>query len=57
MEELNSHLDVTTIFWEIDDFCKNFEHLWQQTPQLPSFTGARMRLSEVMTIFAQFGQL
>lgn len=59
MAELNSHLDVTAIFCDIDDFCEKFEHLWQEVPQLPSFSGerrscSRMRLSEVMTIVIAF---
>jgi hypothetical protein len=59
MGELNSHLDVTTIFWDIDNFCQNFEYMWQKVPQLPSFRGerrsrSRRRLSEVMTLVIAF---
>ncbi|ASC71910.1 hypothetical protein XM38_028640 [Halomicronema hongdechloris C2206] len=31
-----SRLDVTQIFWEVDDFCQLFEWQWQSQPQLPS---------------------
>ncbi|MFN6526368.1 hypothetical protein [Nostoc sp. ChiSLP03a] len=43
----------------MDDFCQQWENLWQQVPQLPSTTGecrstSRMHLSEVMTIVIGF---
>ncbi|MEH1771543.1 MAG: hypothetical protein V7L24_01200 [Nostoc sp.] len=50
-----SRLDIVQIFCDGDDFCKQWENLWQQVPQLPSTKGerrstSRMHLSEVMTI-------
>ncbi len=59
METIVSRLDVTQIFCEVDDFCQQWEHLWQQMPQLPTITGerrsrSRMHLSEVMTIAIAF---
>lgn len=59
MDTIVSRLDVTAIFWEVDDFCTQFEQAWSQQPQLPSPPGAkhrrsRMRFSEVMTIVIAF---
>lgn len=59
MEKIVSHLDVTQIFCEVDDFCQQFERLWQQQAQLPSMPGekrshSRLHLSEVMTIVIAF---
>lgn len=59
MEKIVSHLDVTQIFCEVDDFCQQFERLWQQQAQLPSMLGekrsrSRLHLSEVMTIVIAF---
>ncbi len=59
MDTIVSHLDVTKIFCEIDDFCQHFERHWQQQPQLPSMLGerrchSRLHLSEVMTIAIAF---
>lgn len=59
MDTIVSHLDVTRIFCEVDDFCQQFERLWQQQPQLPSMLGekrsrSRLHLSEVMTIVIAF---
>jgi hypothetical protein len=59
MELIVSHLDVTQIFCDVDDFCQRFEQLWQQQPQLPSISGekrsrSRVHLSEVMTIVIAF---
>ncbi len=56
---IGSHLDVTQIFWDVDDFCQQFERLWQQQPQLPSMlkekrSRSRLHLSEVMTIVIAF---
>lgn len=34
-----SRLDITQIFCDVDDFCQQWENLWQQVPQLPSTTG------------------
>lgn len=57
--DIVSRLDITQIFWDVDDFCQSFERHWQQQPQLPSMPGerrcqSRMRLSEVMTIAIAF---
>lgn len=59
MDMIVSHLDVTQIFCDVDDFCQQFEHLWQQQSQLPSMVGekrcsSRLQLSEVMTIVIAF---
>jgi hypothetical protein len=52
--DIVSHLDLTEIFCDVDDFCQRFEQFRQQVPQLPSMLGeqrsrSRMHLSEVMT--------
>ncbi|MFM7450292.1 MAG: hypothetical protein ACKO24_17055 [Leptolyngbyaceae cyanobacterium] len=59
MHTIVSHLDITQIFCDVNDFCQQFEHYWQQQPQLPAMPGARrsrfrMTLSEVMTIVIAF---
>ena len=59
MNPIVSRLDVTHIFCEVDDFCQQFEQVWQRQAQLPSMLGerrsqSRMRLSEVMTIAIAF---
>ncbi len=59
MSIIVSRLDITQIFCDVDDFCKQWENLWQQIPQLPSTTGerrskSRMCRSEVMTIVIAF---
>jgi Transposase DDE domain len=59
MYTIVSRLDITQIFCDVDDFCQQWENLWQQVPQLPSTTGerrstSRMHLSEVMTIVIAF---
>lgn len=41
MSTIVSRLDVTQIFCNVDDFCKQWEHMWQQVPQLPAMTGER----------------
>ncbi|MEL6400590.1 MAG: hypothetical protein AAFR26_16210 [Cyanobacteria bacterium J06626_4] len=50
-----SRLDVTPIFWAVDDFCRVFEQQCLHHPQLPSMSGERLcqsklGRSEVMTI-------
>jgi hypothetical protein len=57
--DIVSHLDLTEIFCDVDDFCQRFEQFRQQVPQLPSMLGeqrsrSRMHLSEVMTIVIAF---
>jgi hypothetical protein len=59
MDTIASHLDVTQIFCDVDDFYPTFEQLWQQHPQLSSMQGerrsrSRLCLSEVMTIVIAF---
>jgi len=59
MNNIVSHLDITQIFCEVDDFCKSFEKHWEDQSMLPSMIGERksrssMRLSEVMTIVIAF---
>ena len=56
---MTSRLDITQIFWEIDDFCHQWSRLWQKQKQLPSMPSekrccSRMSLSEVMTIVIAF---
>jgi hypothetical protein len=52
MSTIVSRVDITQIFCDVDDFCNQWESLWQQVPQLPSTAGerrskSRMHLSEV----------
>jgi len=59
MEAIISHLDLTQIFCEVDDFCQWFERQWQQQAQLPEMSSVglgrtRMCLSEVITIVIGF---
>lgn len=59
MNSIVSRLDITQVFCQVDDFCKQFEQQWQHQPQLPSMSGekrsrSRLRLSEVMTIVIAF---
>ncbi len=54
-----SRLDITKIFWDVDDFCNQWSKLWQQQKQLPSMPNekrcrSRMSLSEIMTIMIAF---
>ncbi|WGS73284.1 hypothetical protein [Pseudanabaena galeata] len=41
MNSIVSHLDITRIFCEVDDFCESFEKHWQEQPMLPSMQGER----------------
>lgn len=59
MSPIVSRLDITQIFWEVDEFCEQFAAHWQHQPQLPSALGerpcgSRMHLSEVMTLVIAF---
>ena len=54
-----SRLDVSQVFWEVDDFCRAFEQQCLSRPQLPSMPGERLSQSklsrsEVMTIVIAF---
>ena len=62
-----SRLDITQIFWDVDDFCLQWSRLWQTQKQLPSMPNekrcpkgyrfayrSKMSLSEVMTIVIAF---
>ena len=54
-----SRLDVSQVFWEVDDFCQTFEQQCIHHPQLPSMPGerlsqSRLSRSEVMTIVIAF---
>ncbi|MGV2827105.1 hypothetical protein ACLFKQ_03915 [Myxosarcina sp. GI1(2024)] len=56
---MTSRLDITQIFWDVDDFCNQWSSLWQRQKQLPSMPcekrcRSRMLLSEVMTIASAF---
>lgn len=58
MNYSSSHLDITEIFCDIDDFCQVFEPLLEQI-LLPEITGqkvpkTRLTLSEIMTILIGF---
>ena len=51
-------MELEELFWEIDDFCVEFEHLWEE--QLLPKQGQKQRrrqsslsLSEVMTIIGK----
>jgi len=57
--EIKSHLDLTQIFCDVDDFYQNFERWCHSTPQLTACVGeklcrSRLSLSEVMTIVIGF---
>ncbi|MEH2348949.1 MAG: hypothetical protein V7K55_13230 [Nostoc sp.] len=39
MSTIISRLDITQIFCDVDDFCKQWENLWQQIPLLQGITG------------------
>ena len=57
--DINSRLDLTAIFCDVDDFYQSFEKHCQSLPQLTSFVGeklcrSRLGLSEVMTIVIAF---
>ncbi|MEA5503066.1 hypothetical protein VB735_08100 [Halotia wernerae UHCC 0503] len=41
MSTIVSRLDIEQIFCDVDDFCNQWENLWQQVPQLPSTKGER----------------
>ena len=54
-----SRLDITQIFWDVDDFCLQWSRIWRTQKQLPSMPNekrcrSRMTLSEVMTIVIAF---
>lgn len=58
MESASSHLDITEIFCDVDDFCQVFEPLLEQM-LLPEISGqkiqkTRLKLSEIMTILIGF---
>ncbi|MFM7613875.1 MAG: hypothetical protein ACKO4R_06555, partial [Synechococcales cyanobacterium] len=59
MDNIVSHLNITRIFCEVDDFCQSFEKHCEGQVTLPSMIGerkswSRMKLSEVMTIVIAF---
>jgi hypothetical protein len=58
MEYKSSHLDLTEVFCDVDDFCQVFEPLLVQM-LLPEVCGknvpkTRLTLSEIMTILIGF---
>lgn len=58
MQHHSSHLDITEIFCDVDDFCQVFEPLLNQM-LLPEVSGqkvlkSRLTLSEIMTILIGF---
>ena len=58
MEYKSSHLDITEVFCDVDDFCQLFEPLLIQMllPEVvgQSLTQTRLTLSEIMTILIGF---
>ena len=57
--EFNSRLDLTTVFCEVDDFCKKFDFHWEEQLKLTAIcgekiSGSRLNVSEVMTIALAF---
>jgi hypothetical protein len=59
MDTIVSHLNITQIFCEVDDFCQHFESLLQPHLQLPAASGekqsqSRLQRSEIMTIVIAF---
>jgi len=59
MSTIVSRLDITQVFCDVDDFCKQWEILLPQVPQLPCSSGlqtsrSRMHISEVMRIVIAF---
>jgi len=59
MDSIVSHLDITQIFCDLDDFCDQWQQACSQQPRLPSVLRdrpcrSRMQLSEVMTIMVAF---
>ncbi|MEA5476295.1 hypothetical protein VB774_01565 [Pseudanabaena galeata UHCC 0370] len=50
MNSIVSHLDITRIFCEVDDFCESFEKHWQEQPMLPSMQGERKSRSRMETV-------
>ncbi len=57
--EINSRLELTEIFCDVDDFYQTFERYWQKQPQLTATTGeklsrSRLSLREVITIAIAF---
>ncbi len=56
---INSRIDITKVFCDVDDFYKAFQKYSQSVPKLTSFVGeklwnSRLSLSEVMTIAIAF---
>ncbi len=52
---INSRIDITQVFCDVDDFYKAFQKYSQSVPKLTPFVGeklchSRLSLSEVMTI-------
>ena len=59
MDNVVSHLDITTLFCAVDDFCQSFDKHAAGQIMLPSMAGekksrSRMSQSEVMTIVIAF---
>lgn len=57
--DIKTRLDVTALFWEVDDFCQSFEGHYQNAQLLtgaekPRYYRSRLNLSEVMTIVIAF---
>ena len=56
---INSRIDITQVFCDVDDFYQAFQNYSQSLPKLTSFIGeklcsSRLSLSEVMTIVIAF---
>jgi hypothetical protein len=59
MSQIVSRLDITQIFWDVDEFCEQVIAHWQHQPHLPSqlrehSCRSRLHLSEGMTIVIAF---
>ena len=56
---INSRIDITKVFCDVDDFYRAFQNYSESQPKLTSFIGeelcrSRLSLSEVMTIVIAF---
>jgi hypothetical protein len=52
--EIKSHLDLTQIFCDVDDFYQNFERCCHSTPQLTACVGEKLCRSRLI-IFVYIG--
>ena len=45
---MTSRLDITQIFWDVDDFRNQWSKLWQRQKQLPSMLGETHLIDEIL---------